>query len=581
MDYEAGEYQKLAIRQYPARALRETAEGRYWKQFKAPLVAQQVGAVSHIDFSPVYPFHYAITSSTRVIIYDANTRQVRRTISRFKDRAYSGCFRRDGKLLVAGGEDAVIQVFDANSRTLLRQLKGHKRPVRVARYAFDRLHVLSGSDDATVRLWDVSAGEQVARLTGHTDYVRAAAASPLSSDTWATGGYDHVVKLWDLRAKQAVMTLEHGAPVEDVAFFFAGGLLVSAGGTSALVWDLVGGGRPLARLANHQKTVTCVALSPHAGPDSAAAPRLLTGSLDGHVKVYELDSYRVTHASRYPSPVLSLGLSPDCGLLAVGMADGALSVRRHARPKPAAPGTPGAAPQKRARYGPKLTAANYRYIVRGRSEKAAADDVRIAAQRRARLAPYDRDLRQFRYRAALDAALASGRPEVVASVLGELAARAGLSAALGGRDEASLAPLLAHVARHIADPRHTRLLAGVAHRLLDAYGSVVGASPEVDHRLRVLRERVACEKEDELVFTKEALISAQHALKASSHELSHTKSQLADLKGELGSTKSQNESMRREMLLHKRSLDAAHNQLHDREYELRASTANGFWTSSE
>ena len=78
-----------------------------------------------------------------------------------------------------------------------------------------------------------------------------------------------------------------------------------------------------------------------------------------------------------------------------------------------------------------------------------------------------------RYRAALDAALASGRPEVVASVLDELAARAGLNAALGSRDEASLAPLLAHVGRHIADPRHTRLLAGVAHRLLDAYGSVV------------------------------------------------------------------------------------------------------------
>ena len=38
-----------------------------------------------------------------------------------------------------------------------------------------------------VRLWDVSAGEQVVRLTGHTDYVRAAAASPSSSDSWATG----------------------------------------------------------------------------------------------------------------------------------------------------------------------------------------------------------------------------------------------------------------------------------------------------------------------------------------------------------------------------------------------------------
>ena len=46
MDYEAGEYQKLVVRQYPPRALRETAEGRYWRHFKAPVVAQQVGLVS-------------------------------------------------------------------------------------------------------------------------------------------------------------------------------------------------------------------------------------------------------------------------------------------------------------------------------------------------------------------------------------------------------------------------------------------------------------------------------------------------------------------------------------------------------
>lgn len=39
--------------------------------------------------------------------------------------------------------------------------------------------------------------------------------------------------------------------------------------------------------------VTCVAVSPHAGPASEAAPRLLAGSLDGHVKIYELDSFKV------------------------------------------------------------------------------------------------------------------------------------------------------------------------------------------------------------------------------------------------------------------------------------------------
>jgi U3 small nucleolar RNA-associated protein 15 len=44
MEFEAGEYRKLAIRQYPARELRETAEGKYWKQFRAPLTAKQASS---------------------------------------------------------------------------------------------------------------------------------------------------------------------------------------------------------------------------------------------------------------------------------------------------------------------------------------------------------------------------------------------------------------------------------------------------------------------------------------------------------------------------------------------------------
>jgi U3 small nucleolar RNA-associated protein 15 len=51
------------------------------------------------------------------------------------------------------------------------------------------------------------------------------------------------------------------------------------------------------------------------------------------LQVFELDDFRVTSASKYPAPVLSMGISPDCSLLAVGMADGMLSVRKHARPR--------------------------------------------------------------------------------------------------------------------------------------------------------------------------------------------------------------------------------------------------------
>ena len=49
-------------------------------------------------------------TSLQVIIYDAVTRQVRRQFTRFKDKAYCGTFRSDNKLLVAGGEDGIVQV---------------------------------------------------------------------------------------------------------------------------------------------------------------------------------------------------------------------------------------------------------------------------------------------------------------------------------------------------------------------------------------------------------------------------------------------------------------------------------------
>jgi len=622
--YGAGEYRKLQPRAYPPRALRETAEGKYWRRFRAPTVTAQFGPVTHLDYCRASPHHLACTASTRVVLYagqgSAGSRgataaagggpPVLRTLSRFGDKAYGASWRSDGRLVIAGSEDGVVRVFDAASRAVLRQLRGHgPRAARVARFAPDKAHALTGGDDVTVRWWDVAAGRQVRRLDGHGDYVRAAccvgrgaggsfssASSSSSSDLWATGGYDHTVRLWDVRdgSGRAARVMDHGAPVEALAALPGGGaLLASAGGPAVCVWDLTtaGGGAGsadanpnggnngstaglLRRMANFQKTVTCLAVAPRAGPARALAPRLLAGSLDGHVKVFELDAFGVTAASRYPAAVLSLAISPDAAAVAVGMADGSLCVRRRKRTAaedggagaraaggvaarkgrgagagpagggagaaaaaaaagvaaplqadgavattdaaasplpPAADAAARAAEREAARLaarrarreqrqldrasgrGTRLTADNFRYFLRGRSARAARQDHVVAARRRARLAAHDQALRRFRYAEALDAALASRRAAVADAVLEELAARGALGAALGGRDARGLEPLLRHLARHVSDPRRARLLAGVAHRVLDAYSGCVGADSGVDARLAQLRDAARAE----------------------------------------------------------------------------------------
>ena len=102
----------------------------------------------------------------QVLVYDGVTRSLARAFTRFRDKAYCGTFRDDGRLLAAGGEEGIVQVFDAESRSLLRQLRGHLRPVHVARFSPIHPQLLSGGDDATVRLWDITAGQQVSRTGG-------------------------------------------------------------------------------------------------------------------------------------------------------------------------------------------------------------------------------------------------------------------------------------------------------------------------------------------------------------------------------------------------------------------------------
>ncbi len=46
----------------------------------------------------------------------------------------------------------------------------------------------------------------------------------------------------------------------------------------------------------------------------------------------------------------------------------------------------------------------------------------------------------------------------------------------GGRDAQQLVPLLAHLQKHIVDPRHSNLFIGILNRVLDTYGPAVSTA---------------------------------------------------------------------------------------------------------
>jgi U3 small nucleolar RNA-associated protein 15 len=60
-------------------------------------------------------------------MFDHRTQQSIRSFRHFKQAAYSGSYRSDGQLLVAGGDEPTVQMFDATQKKLdlRRCFRGH------------------------------------------------------------------------------------------------------------------------------------------------------------------------------------------------------------------------------------------------------------------------------------------------------------------------------------------------------------------------------------------------------------------------------------------------------------------------
>ncbi|XP_028406892.1 U3 small nucleolar RNA-associated protein 15 homolog [Dendronephthya gigantea] len=472
-------FNKLVVKSYPRIASRETSDTKYWNKYSFPITVKESSAISFVNFSQTQPHDFAVTTSNKVQIYSSTTNEVKKTLSRFKEQAYSGCFRPDGKLLVAGTENGIAKVFDASSRVVLREFTGHTRAVHSTRFSLDGLQVLSTSDDCSVRLWDLSGEKEIFKATEHKDYVRTSDVSSSSNNIWLTGSYDHTVKMWDNRSPASVMTIDHGHPVEDILVFPSGGLCASAGHNMIKIWDILAGGRLVAAFTNHQKTITSLCFD-------GQCTRLLSASLDRHVKIYDVKDYKVVHSIHYPSPILSVGISLNDKHIVVGMSDGLLSIKYR---------TPSSEKGESAvRSMPAPRAGSYRYFLRGKNQKPEQDDFVVTSTRKPKLSAHDKFLKNFEYTNALDSVL-QGRlnPPVVISLIMELIRRQGLQIALSGRDEDTLLPILSFLNKHICNPRYTPTLIDVTNTILDIYGPVLGQSPKLDDMLAKLKMKIASE----------------------------------------------------------------------------------------
>ncbi|XP_047474375.1 U3 small nucleolar RNA-associated protein 15 homolog [Penaeus chinensis] len=474
-------FKKTHTRAFNKTGIKATADLGYWKKLEFPVTVKEFTSIDYVDVSPTEPYYIAVTSGPKVDVYHQQTTQVWRTISRFQRNAYGARFRQDGQLLVVGTEEGQVRLFNQRQKQLLRVFKGHSSATHRVGFVEGTSHIVSFSDDQTAVLWDIGDESQICTLKGHTDFIRAGITSPASENIILSGSYDHTVRLWDTRTGSSVLTVDHGAPVESILCYPSGGVFISAGGSEVRVWDTISG-RLLSKLSQHHKTVTCLSFA-------SDNNRLMSGSLDCHIKIYDVNTYSVVHTLDFPAPILSMAVAPEDSMLAVGMISGGsgLVSFQHRREQQEVEKDSNKAKRKAADIRNMIT-EDYRVV---------PDEQIIRHEEKEQLSKYDVLLRKFKYSQALDTVLTSyvtsKTPNVTVGVLHELIRREGLKTAIAGREVKQLVPLLNFVIRYVRNPLYKQLLLDVSNVIIDLYSDSLHENPALVRQFRRLQDEIAAE----------------------------------------------------------------------------------------
>ncbi|RDA93709.1 hypothetical protein CP533_0198 [Ophiocordyceps camponoti-saundersi (nom. inval.)] len=493
-----------------------TAEQKYWRSFRDQVVAPSATGYAATHLSSAGSM-LAVTSGTRVQLYSTRSRKLVKTLSRFDDMARGAALRHTdgGRVLSAGDDSGTVRVFDTGSRAVLRTWKAvHRLPVWVTRWAeTDPTVLLSAGDDATIRLWDLSSEEPTSTLTGHGDYVRCARFMPatgIGSRTMVSGSYDGTVKLWDPRMRSsAVMTFRHAEAVEDVLPLPSSTVVLASASNSVSVLDLVAA-RPRKVISNHQKTVTCLSLA-------SSGRRLLTGSLDGHVKVLETTGWNVVATLKYPSPILALVVipsstsqeekkdSPDRHLV-VAMQSGDVNIRTRPSAIQSARDKEREAEMAsllRSIDDPSSSSSSHAKKSNKRKRSKLQDDfnpedidtiISNPSDHKTKERKWHHHLRHARYGLALDMVLNTESktysPTDALTLLHALRHRSAMQDSLRESDESRIQSLLAWLSANVGKPQFVSVAVELAVNLLHLYADFIAQSPRLERDARLLMRKV-------------------------------------------------------------------------------------------
>lgn len=199
--------------------------------------------------------------------------------------------------LVAGSDDFQLRVYNYYTSEKITSFEAHPDYIRAIAVHPTQPFVLTASDDMTIKLWDWDKGWKcIQQYEGHSHYVMGVAFSPKDSNTFASACLDRTVKIWNIGAPTASMTIEaHDQKGVNAVDYYPGSdkpyIITTSDDRTIKVWDYTTKGL-IATLDGHQSNVSFAAYH-------SELPIIISGSEDGTIKLWNSNTYRLEQSLSY------------------------------------------------------------------------------------------------------------------------------------------------------------------------------------------------------------------------------------------------------------------------------------------
>ncbi len=239
---------------------------------------------------------------------------------------FDATFLKDGQGMAVACHDKVVRIYDGKTNALRQTLKGHSASVYGVAYspAGNLLASCSGNWSAETNkspgeiiIWNLAKGEAAVTLNGPPGGLYSLVFAADGKKLYSAGG-DGTIRMWDVDGRKEIKVGHgHTKPVRRLVLSPDGKLLASAGidGTVRF-WD-VDTLREVRQILAHPNGVGTLTFSPD-NKYLLTAVRAGAPPTPGIIKVWDLATFTEKISYQGQSKILSLAVSPDSTLVAVG-----------------------------------------------------------------------------------------------------------------------------------------------------------------------------------------------------------------------------------------------------------------------